>query len=174
MIFLWWSVISFTLTPLVNSVDVILLPALIFLKPELQKLYTWEPLVSTQTELHITWKPPHSLTLVHWNTICNQGQLQLQWSGETIWVEITKVFTKIQFYKIKCIQVHKVLYDTEHSLRPSGKVLERKYSLYHQNMMRLTSTVTHFLMDVSQGTSPKFSKGWCTRELTSSCNSCIS
>ena len=32
-------------------------------------------------------------------------------------------------------------------------------------MMWLMSTVTHFLTDVSQGTSPNFSKGWCTREL---------
>ena len=32
-------------------------------------------------------------------------------------------------------------------------------------MMWLTSPVTLFLMDVSQGTSPKFSKGWCVREL---------
>ena len=32
--------------------------------------------------------------------------------------------------------------------------------------MWLTSTVTHFLTDVRQGTSPNFSKGWCTRELT--------
>ena len=43
--------------------------------------------------------------------------------------------------------------------------LVRKYSLYHQNMMWLTSPVTHFLTDVSQGTSPNFSKGWCVREL---------
>ena len=32
-------------------------------------------------------------------------------------------------------------------------------------MMWLTSTVTHFLTDVSQGTSPNFSKAWCAREL---------
>ena len=31
--------------------------------------------------------------------------------------------------------------------------------------MWITSTVTHFLTDVSQGTSPNFSKDWCTREL---------
>ena len=34
-------------------------------------------------------------------------------------------------------------------------------------MMWLTSTVTHFLMDVSQGTSPNFSKDWCTSEVMS-------
>ena len=34
-------------------------------------------------------------------------------------------------------------------------------------MMWLTSPVTHFLTDVSQGTSPNFSKGWCARELKS-------
>ena len=33
-------------------------------------------------------------------------------------------------------------------------------------MMWLTSPVTHFLTDVSQGTSPNLSKGWGTRELT--------
>ena len=31
--------------------------------------------------------------------------------------------------------------------------------------MWLTSPVTHFLTDVSQGTSPNLSKGWCAREL---------
>ena len=40
-----------------------------------------------------------------------------------------------------------------------------EYSLYRQNMMWFTSTVTHFLTDVSQGTCPNFLKGWCTREL---------
>ena len=30
-------------------------------------------------------------------------------------------------------------------------------------MKWLTSTVTHFLMDVSMGTSPNFSKGWCPK-----------
>ena len=39
----------------------------------------------------------------------------------------------------------------------------RKYSLYRPNMMWLTSTITYFLTDVSQGTSPYFSKGWCRR-----------
>ena len=33
--------------------------------------------------------------------------------------------------------------------------------------MWLTSPVTHFLTDVSQGASPNLSKGWCTRELIS-------
>ena len=47
-----------------------------------------------------------------------------------------------------------------------AKALVRKYSLYRQNMMWLTSTVTHFLTEVSQDTSPNFSKGWCVRELT--------
>ena len=61
--------------------------------------------------------------------------------------------------------VERVLYDTEHSLRLSGQGLVRKYSLYCQNMMWLTPSVTHFLMDVSQGTSPNFSKGWCTKKL---------
>ena len=36
-----------------------------------------------------------------------------------------------------------------------------EYSLYCQNMMWLTSTVTHFLTDISLGTYPDFSKGWC-------------
>ena len=31
--------------------------------------------------------------------------------------------------------------------------------------MWLTSTVAHFLTDISQGTSPKFSKGWCINVL---------
>ena len=66
------------------------------------------------------------LTLMHWNAIYIQVQLQLQWSGDAIWVEIANILTKDQFYKIKCIQihfvqVHRVLYDTEHSLRPSGQ-----------------------------------------------------
>ena len=42
-----------------------------------------------------------------------------------------------------------------------AKALVLEYSLYYQNMMWLTSTVTHFLSDVSLGTSPNFSKGWC-------------
>ena len=32
-------------------------------------------------------------------------------------------------------------------------------------MMWLMSAVTHFLTDVSLGTFPNFSKGWCVREL---------
>ena len=42
----------------------------------------------------------------------------------------------------------------------------QKYGLYRQSMMWLMSTVRHFIMDVSQGASPNFSKGWCTRVLT--------
>ena len=41
----------------------------------------------------------------------------------------------------------------------------QKYGLYRQNMMWLTSTVTHFLTGVSMRTSPNFSKGLCAREL---------
>ena len=32
-------------------------------------------------------------------------------------------------------------------------------------MMWLMSTVAYFLTDISLGTSPNFSKGWCTRDL---------
>ena len=37
-------------------------------------------------------------------------------------------------------------------------------------MMWLTSTITQFLTDVSQGTSPYFSKGWSRKELKNSFN----
>ena len=37
-----------------------------------------------------------------------------------------KKITKNQFYKMKCIQVHRVLYDTEHSLRPPGQGFSAK------------------------------------------------
>ena len=39
-----------------------------------------------------------------------------------------------------------------------NKALERKYSLYRQNMTWLTSTVAHFLTDISKGISLIFQK----------------
>ena len=65
-------------------------------------------------------------TLVHKNANHVQLQVQLQKIGDAIRVKITKIFTKNQLYKIKCIQVHKVLYDTEHSLGSSGQGFSAK------------------------------------------------
>ena len=41
-------------------------------------------------------------SLAHWNA----NRVQLQQIGDAICVEITKIFTKNQFYKIKCVEFH--------------------------------------------------------------------
>ena len=39
---------------------------------------------------------------------------------------MTEIFTKSQFYKIKCIQIQRVLYDTEQPLRSFGQGFSAK------------------------------------------------
>ena len=61
------------------------------------------------------------LTLVYWNAICIKVELQLQWIGDVICVEITKIFYQKLVLQDSCVQVHRFLYDAEESLRLSGQ-----------------------------------------------------
>ena len=66
------------------------------------------------------------ISLTHWNETCVKVEMQLQRIGDTICVEIKKIFTESQFYKIgvskftasKFTEFSSTLKD---SLRPSGQ-----------------------------------------------------